>query len=405
MGPLAALLREARDAAALDLRQLASWAHIEAEHLEAIERGRAEPSWSELDRCARVFGLRVDDLLDGQGGQAPMTLLLRSTEEQSGASVRDDLTAESCERLGEFQRVLRDIADLERELGRERPTLRTMKDSARPGLHPGERRALAARKALGLGKGAIGSMVHLLHELGVAIVWSRTAARSLDGACARSPMCGVLVVLDEGPPTPWRTRMTLAHELCHLLFDLGPERPVLLSPSAVRGAYLQQLERTARAFAAHLLAPSEGVRVVVGADDPTSETSIGRVGAHFGVGRTVAINRLQQVFSLTDDRRMQMEHRFGSKQAQSYAADFSGDHPPEPAGLRGEPLYGLLGDALRARKIPPSRARRLLGLSPADALPFDELGPELCAPTVSPGDRALRGAFTYLVEHSRGLAR
>jgi Zn-dependent peptidase ImmA (M78 family) len=378
-------------------------ARLAPDRLEDLEHERAEFSWHDLDTCARVFGLRVDDLLAGEAGRAPMTLLLRSDQDESGLAIRDNLTAESCELLGEFQRVLRDIAELERELGRERPALPPIEDPAKPNLHPGERRARAVRMALGLGEEPIASMIELLDKLGISILWSSTAERALDGACARAPIAAVLVVLDEGPPTPWRTRATLAHELCHLLFDLHPERPVLLSPSAVRGPFLSSLERTARAFAASLLAPVLGVRRLVGSVDPTSEVAIAIVGSTFGVGRTLAINRLQHTFSLTDDKRLAMEHRMGANEALTYAANFTGDRPPERFGLRGEPLFGLVRQALQHGRIPPSRARRLLGISPLDHLPFEGLDPELCKPAVSPRDYALRSAFTYLVERHPGF--
>lgn len=403
MRSLAALLRQAREAAALDLPQFAMWARLEPDHLEQIEQDAIEPSWNELDRCARVLGLRVDDLLDGQAGQAPMTLLLRNADDALGLSIRDDLTTESCELLGEFQRVLRDIAELQRALGREPPSLPSLEAPDHSRLHPGDSRARAVRRAWGLHDEPIPSMVALLRQRGIGTVWSTTTGTTLDGACARAPIPGVLVIYDEGNPTPWRTRATLAHELCHLLFDLGPERPVLLSPSVVRGPRLAELERTARAFAACLLVPTTGVHRLIGSSDPTSETAIAQVGSTFGVGRTLAINRLQQIFSLTDDQRLQMDHRFGLRRARSYDADFTDDQPPVPSGLRGEPLLGLVGEALVRGRIPPSRARRLLGLLPTDPLPFEDLAPELCAPTVAPRDRALRSAFTYLVREHPGL--
>lgn len=266
-------------------------------------------------------------------------------------------------------------------------------------LHPGERLARAARKELGLGDDAIPSMVDLLHRLGVSVLWVSTTERSLDGACARAPIPGVLVVHDEDFPSPWRTRVTLAHELCHLLFDLGADRPVLLSPSHARGRHLDDLERTAKAFAAHLLVPSSGVKLLVGSNDPTSEDAIGALGASFGVGRQLVINRLQQVFGFSEQQRDRMEKRTAAR----YRVDFTRDEPPERSGLRGEPLFGLVHQALKQGCIPPSRARRILGVSSAEPLPFDDLPPELRAPTLTPEMRAIRVATTYLFVNHPGL--
>jgi len=404
MDPLANTVRHAREAAALSTEQLAEWARLPLRRLNDLEEGRAEFTWRELDSCARVFGLRVDDLLDGDAGRAPMTLLLRSDQSEASLGVQEYLTVDSCELLGEFQRALRDIADLEQELGRSRPALPVIPKEARKGeLHPGERLARAVRKELGLGDDAIPSMVDLLHRLGVCVLWVSTTERSLDGACARLPIPGVLVVLDEDFPSPWRTRVTLAHELCHLLFDLGADRPVLLSPSQARGRHLDDLERTAKAFAAHLLVPTSSLKLVVASKDPTSEDAIGAVGARFGVGRKLVINRLQQVFGFSEQQRLTMEYRYESNTAGSYRADFTRDKPPERSGLRGEPIFDLVHSALELGRIPPSRARRILGVSITEPLPFDDLAPELRAPTLTPETRALRAASTYLIENHPGL--
>jgi Zn-dependent peptidase ImmA (M78 family)/transcriptional regulator with XRE-family HTH domain len=400
MDPIANAVRRAREAAALSAQQLAEWARLDLAHFNDLEEGRAEFTWRELDRCARVFGLRVDDLLEGEAGRAPMTLLLRSDRDESSLEVQENLTVDSCELLGEFQRALRDIADLERQLCISRPAFPAIRKSTRKAeLHPGESLARTVRRELGLGDDAIPSMVELLRALGVYVLWESKTERSLDGACARLPVCGVLVVLDEDFPSPWRTRTTLAHELCHLLFDLRADRPVLLSPSHARGRHLGDLERTAKAFAAHLLVPSSGVKLLVGSKDPTSEDAIGAVGASFGVGRQVVINRLQQVFGFSEEQR----DRMGERTAARYRADFTRDEPPERSGLRGEPLFGLVHQALKQGCIPPSRARRILGVSPAEPLPFDDLPPKLRAPTLTPDMRAIRVATTYLFENHPAL--
>lgn len=397
----AVLVRRAREAARLRPEQLAAWTHIDLERLNDVEEGRAELTWREIDRCARVFGLRVDDLLDGEAGRAPMTLLLRSDQdEESSLEVQEYLNVDSCELLGDFQRALRDIADLEQELRISRPTFPTIrKGTKRVERHPGESLARTVRRELGLGDDAIPSMVELLRALGVYVLWESKAERSLDGACARLPVPGVLVVLEEDFPSPWRTRSTLAHELCHLLFDLGADRPVLLSPSHARGRHMVDLERTAKAFAAHLLVPSSGVKLLVGSKDPTSEDAIGAVGATFGVGRLLVINRLQQVFGFSEEQRDRMKKRTAAR----YRADFTRDEPPERSGLRGEPLFGLVHLALKQGRIPPSRARRILGVSVTEPLPFEDLAPELRAPTLPPDMRAIRAATMYLGENHPGF--
>lgn len=403
MSKPAELIRSARESAGLTVDELAKWARLSPEQLRGIEQGDVEPSWHDVDRCARVFGLRIEDLFAGEAGRAPMTLLLRSDNDEDGLSIREVLTTDGDEMLGEFQRVVRDIAELERDLGRTRPKLPTIKLGSRsPDVHRGDHLARAVRQALGLGDDPIPSMLSLVRKLGVTVVWADRGDTGIDGACTTRPLPAILVAHAVDAPTPWRVRMTLAHELSHLLFDLVEGRAVLVSPASPSPRLLE-VERRARAFAACLLAPTDGVRRRVGQTDPASEAAITIVGAAFGVGRTVAVNRLQDVYKLTDDQRIAMNLRYGAATAVSYEVDLAADHPPDRAMMRGGELLALVEQALRAG-APPSRARRMLGLGPTDRLPFPGLDEALIAPAVSPEERARREAFAYLVEHHPGLA-
>lgn len=402
MAAIATLLKQARQDAGLSLDALASWSRLPVEVLRGAEDATVRLTASELDRCARVFGLRLEDLLAGEAGRAPMTVLLRS-ETGLAQDTRAVLTTEIDEALGELQRVVRDVADLERALGLVPPRLPRIDDSRRPSdMHRGEHRARRVREELGLGIEPIPSMRRLVDALGVAIVWvtEEQVDKLVDGACVMAPRPAMLVNLFEAANLhPWRARITIAHEIGHLLFDLTPGNPVAVSLAARRQpAHLEEIEQVARAFAACLLVPAEGVRKVVGALDPTSDDAVQAVGSHFGVGRTVAINRLQTVFSLTDDARMRM----GLRTAKAYKGDFTADQPPEPVGFRGEPLLGLVGRALRAGVVPPARARRILGLSPFEPLPFPELG-ELSEPVLRPEHAVVRKASAYLAEQQLSL--
>jgi Zn-dependent peptidase ImmA (M78 family) len=254
-------------------------------------------------------------------------------------------------------------------------------------------RAWALRKYLGLGIEPVASMRDVVEkDFGIRVVWVTEdhLDRSIDGACTTEPRAAMLVNLLEPERFPWRTRITLAHELSHLLFDDEVRtRRALVSPygkSGVSALHLDELERNARAFAACFLAPAEGVRGVVGAADRTSEEAVRRVGSTFGVGRTVAINRLQHVFGFSDAQRKAMETRA----AEPYDGHFDGDTVVGPLGYRGGDLYRLVNDAIRDNRISGTRARRLLGLTPADALPYVDLDEAARAPLISPEERVRR---------------
>jgi transcriptional regulator with XRE-family HTH domain len=73
-----ATLRAARDAAGLSSSLLARLAALSESAVSDAEDGRIELTAAELDRCARVFGVRLDDLLDGQAGRSSTTRCARS---------------------------------------------------------------------------------------------------------------------------------------------------------------------------------------------------------------------------------------------------------------------------------------------------------------------------------------
>lgn len=397
---IAEILKQALDAARLTVDDLAAWSRIDAKVLGDALVGRTRLSAKDLDRIACVFGLRFEDLLRGDAISAPMTLFLRSASEQD-LDIRSVLTTEVDLALGEFQRVVRDIADVESALGLSTPTLPMIPDrTSSPQLHSGDHQARRVRDYLNLGLNPIPSMKKLVESLGIQIIWvsQEQVHKSVEGACTACPRPAIMVNLIEVGKYPWHARTTLAHELCHLLFDMKQQnRQVLVSRDERRlPAWFGAIEQNARAFAACLLAPTEGVKHVVGRIDPTSERAIRAIGEYFGVGRTVAINRLQDVFGLTDQVRMAMEVR----QPEPYQADFSADAPPTEIGLRGEPLRSLLVQGIASGQVPPDRAREMLGVGMHEALPLKQLPGHLTAPTMPMAHFILRSANVYLARYS-----
>ncbi len=390
------ILKQALEAAKLSLEDLAAWSRIDEQVLQQVVAGQTRLNAKQLDRVACAFGLRFEDFLRGDAVSAPMTLFLRSASEQD-LDIRSVLTTEVDLALGEFQRVVRDIADVETALGISPPTLPSIPDRSNASqIHLGDHQAQRVREYLNLGLSPIPSMKSLVESLGIRIVWvsQDQVDRLVEGACIAHPRPAILVNLIEVGKKPWHARTTLAHELCHLLFDMKQKnRQVLVSRAGgTLPQWFDDMEQNARAFAACLLAPTEGVKHLVGRIDPTSERAIRTIGEYFGVGRTVAINRLQDVFGLSDQKRMEMVVR----QPEAYQADFSADAPPEEIGLRGEPLRSLLVEAVGSEKLSPDDARKMLGIGMQEPLPFKKLPERLTAPTMPMEHWILRRANVYL---------
>lgn len=388
----------------LDVATLAALADLEPERLAAITSGSADARVDEIDRVARVFGVRVRDFLEGGALRAPMRVLLRSTFEEGRSAIGALVETDALRELGEFQRCVLDAAELEGLLGAERRALPTAFYQGDP-----ERAANSLRLRMGLGHGPIPSMRDLLASRGVLVFFTDPdhLDPQIDGASTAWPRPAILVNLVGGGECWWRTRMTLAHELSHLLFDAG-EHQTLFSPHVSSSGptrstgrwrlfeAFDDIESHADAFAACFLAPRAAVIEAVGLRDPKSEEAIAVVGGRFGVGRTVAINRLQRAFSLSIEERSMMAQR---EDRLSWPATFERDAVREEVGLRRGVLRELVGRALEAQHIGKVRAREILGVALTERLPLDGLSEELCEPVISGGMRARNAAQQYLAVH------
>lgn len=356
-----------------------------ADQVRAFESGAAEPDLAMLDRYARIFGLNVRRFLAGDAPGSAFSVLFRSMS-ATGAGLDEFVAVDAHRVLGEFARTIGDLASLrhavdEPDLWSEwsaaitAPPLAPAEDIARQA----EALALQVRSRLGLGDAPVASVRALVRDrfgLEVLFLDDGQLSSQIDGASTTQPIPAILVNLVYGPDKYWRTRMTLLHELCHLLFDRNlltprPDRLLLFSPEfALRKQRRWQLlerfadvEARASAFAAHFLATSVAVRQVVGKDSPTAPEVVQRVASHFGIGWVNAVNRLQDVFFFSN------EEREAIPKPTRFAAT---THPDvvrtEELGLRGARLAELTRRALSAGVIDGVEARGFLGLRASDPL-------------------------------------
>jgi len=427
------LLCDGRAAAGFDVDTMARFLDVTADQLRAFESGAAEPDGAMLDRYARVFGLNVRRFLAGEAVGGAFSVLFRSMS-ATGAGLDEFVAVDAHRVLGEFARTTSDLADLRHAVeapGRwnewcaaAAPPLAPSEDVARQA----EALALQVRARLGLGDAPIASVRALVREqFGVEVLFLDDGQLhpQIDGASTTQPIPAILVNLVYGADKWWRTRMTLLHELCHLLFDRNllagrPDRLFLFSPEFhLRKQRRWQLlarfadvEARASAFAAHFLATNAGVRQLVGKDPPTAPEVVQRVMTHFGIGWVSAVNRLQDVFFLSSEEREAIAKppRGGGVAGPA--------HPdivrPEELGLRGTRLSELTRRALVVGAIDTVEARRFLGLRASDPLPpWDDVAAADRAPlrprTRDAEDAAIRhlmretATADVFVESSRAL--
>ncbi|WP_437957699.1 XRE family transcriptional regulator [Sorangium sp. So ce119] len=420
----AEVLRKARLSAGLSPPEMAELVGLDEARAVALEMGESAASTELLDRYARVFGLSLRRFLAGEAESAPATMLFRSLHAER-PSFEDLLETGATSVLGEFLRCVADVAELEESLGcredriaGELGALSAEPAQGAPRLYrQAERLAQDARTRLGLGLEPVPSMIELVQgRLGVTLFWigPDELDRDIDGACARAPGAAILVNLVGGAECWWRTRMTLAHELCHLLFDTtltapSSRRAFLFSPHRGelpdRGrrprlrlpADMELIEQRANAFAAHFLAPSQGVRDALGALPPTSSEAIDTVCERFQIGRVTAVNQITNTYRCSREERLAMIAR----SARGPSDLLPKQHPDAVVrtGLRAGRLRDLVARALAEGRIGKARARQVLALRLSEPLPqVEPLAEEQRTPVLSPEQVARLAAQRYLSE-------
>lgn len=422
----ASTLRRLRESAGLSAFEFAELVGLDPANVEAYERGERYIERYVFEQCANTFGMTRRALLAGEDPGAVAVLFRAMHANQALAPL---VSSGIQEALGSFVRAVRERTEVRRLLGEESPPERLAWLERIPPAPPAhdlhkQARDLAQqlRAYLRLEPHTpIRSMLEIARSLGITVLFvvadEEAVAPEFDGAALLDPDPAILVNLPAGGgPTWWRTRMIVAHELCHLLHDrrsLSPSKQrsfFLFSPRLPRSRHkytvpwqlverFQDMEMRANAFAGELLAPAAAVRALVGSSDPTGIVVIQQVSDHFGIGTTTAVNRLRDTFALSGEvretmlRRVQQERLFGAY-AQAKVAEHPDANPPGST-LHDDEFQALVLRAVAARKLNPVAAREYLGLRLSDPLPLP-LDPARAAPLLTPEHRARNAGTRYL---------
>lgn len=374
MSVIAQRLREARAEAGLSLEAMGALVGVPADTIRSFEEETRWPPTSTVRAYATVFGSRVERFLRDGAVSAPSALLFRSAFEQGG-DLSQALGPSDLRVLGRFLSCVADAHELEVAMGRGRSKLE-FDDPSRGEELPWVRgRACAeyVRRELGLGDAPIPSMLALLRErLGwsVFFVTPDELSSTVEGASTAAPGPGLLINLVGGRESWWRTRASLAHEMCHVLFDTRA-RPYLLSPEGSlkdRGDWslverFAELESRANAFAAYFLVPRQSLRALVG-DAPMSRETVERVCRVFGVGKTMAVHRLGHEFGLSEQDKAELLEPWSLSLG-------VGSHPDavRAPGLPGEDLGQLVVEAVEQGVLDTVQARSILGIPMSKPIP------------------------------------
>lgn len=286
----------------------------------ALEAGWSKQRLNELERdddadatetlvLTDLYGIDIDELLDGDldPSQMPASALLRARHEDVSAQTRFAITNAAA--------VARDARRLQRMRGEdtgwnEIERFRPRPEDDDPGV--AEDLARQVRDALGLNPGApIGSVSRLIERMGILVIWAEMAPE-IDAVSMATPELGGVIVANSAGThmqTGCQRRVTLAHELCHILFDRprmsSLDRFCVTGGTDETAAHRDNIERRARAFPAYLLAPRTAVERIW-RSTADEEDKVAAVIDTFGLGYEATRHHLHFVSRLPRDRELEV---------------------------------------------------------------------------------------------------
>ncbi len=346
-----------------------------------LERS-AELSVEDALRLNDLFGVDVGDLLDAgkvRGKDVPVATLLKGNA--------DTLTADARFAITEALSVARDVRELEETLGR-RPLHAVTSfpedlDLSHPSTGNAVRLAEVARGTLGI-SGVIESMVADVTEpLGILVFCVPFTDPLVDAVSTWNAASGPVIIVNKDSAHAqgeYALRVTLAHEVCHLLFDREKMRGVETLCELERAEHTtwrkdhEKIEKRARAFQVELIAPQSQVRQVWEEfGKPTGEDAIVKLSNHFGLGAVAMSWQLKHA----------TEQDFNSGSGLTAALDTARWREASSVATRKEPqaippmrrgrLLDLVRDAWMDDEISSSWARELLRV---DTVAWDSLAAE-----------------------------
>lgn len=372
------IVRAVRERGGRTLDDLADRSGVSRAVLEALEGGQRGITTTQLEDVAVALSLDPTALLGGrevQRGQPSVFLRHAPVQDfdhdRDGAAL-DDALAQG-RGLTNLRLLLREPPlALQAGVFQQREAAADRSDAP---AQDGYRLARDVRRWLLRPSEPLGDVRALLEErFGVAVV-----VRSLEssrvtaaGVRAESSAAVVLGARDlQRARNPLLTRVHLLHELCHVLFD--PSQGGLhIVIDWVTDRKTNAAEQRARAFAAEMLLPLEGLTRMVGppgdVDAPSAALElVARARSHHGTPHDIAANHLCNL-------------RFVDKRLRAWleaeSTPFAGALPETtlpPSGAASRLVAEHVARAHRECLLTDGEARSTLALEPLARLPWDEV--------------------------------
>jgi Zn-dependent peptidase ImmA (M78 family)/transcriptional regulator with XRE-family HTH domain len=302
------VLRERREDLGLTIRSVASASGLRVELIEALEASKRRPI-REYERVARVLGLD-ERMLSFRGepiGNQGVAVRMRTLHDE-----RPVLSGSVVAALSEAAWVAMTQSRMESLLGLPGPEVTFEHDphygsAIIPAYRVGYELADRFRNVLGFDGMPIDSMRDLLERrLRVPVIQAELGDRIAGATIAAGEKRTIVVNLSGRNRNVYARRMTLAHELSHILFDPRERlRDLRVDEYDELDRREDQIpdpvEQRANAFAVQVLAPRTVARdsYLNGGDNPVAEL-VHRYGISFTAARYQMWNAMDRSMPITD---------------------------------------------------------------------------------------------------------
>lgn len=375
---IGAIVRLTRERAEIPLATLADRSGVPLHLLVALERGTPGITTTQLDDVAVALALEPVALLNGREvSHSSASVFLRHAPMQD-FDARDETALDEALEQG---RSLAGLRSLLRDppLGLQAGAFQQREaaaDRAEAPAQDGYRLAREVRQWLGNPTAPLGDMRALLEEwFGVVVVVRPLVSNRITAVAVRAASAAAVVLSANDPlraKNPLLARVHLAHELCHALFDPSPGG-VHIVLDVVADRKNNAAEQRAKAFAAELLLPREGLLLTVGEASkakPTESSAaldlITRVRGRFGTPHEITVNHLHNSGYIDQQLRIRLVTEMTA---------FAGAVPettlPE-AHAASRSVAQLVERAHRAALLTDGDARATLGLDRLAPLPWEK---------------------------------
>lgn len=374
---VARIVKAARERSKLSLDDVSRESGVAVHAIASLERGQPVMATTELFDVARVLSLDPVALLGGhEMVRAVPSIFLRHAGHQDFDDGDNGV-------LDEALSAGRALASLRSRLGEPPAALqagtflqtRTAADRSEAPAREGYRLASSVRTWLGNTSDPLRDMGVLVEQrFGVAVLTRALSTAQSTAASVRADDAAGIVLQTRDlhrKKNPLLARVHLAHELCHILFDLSDGGlHIVVDLDADRKVHAA--EQRARAFAAELLLPLKGLVAALGeprgiSDRDAAIALVAKARSYFGTSHEITVNHLCNLNFIDLRLRPHLE---------AESSMFTGDAPLTSLPLEGEASLMIRQYVQRAHEeglLTDGEAKGLLSLDRLESLPWDEV--------------------------------